>query len=91
MSFAIVADRIRRDFDATPDLELTVAQGVRLWNLGVDDCRFVLDALVDAGFLCWTAKRTVVRSSETARGDAEHVSSHISVRPFRRSDISRSR
>ena len=26
-------------------------QAVRLWDLGVDDCRYVIDALVDAGFL----------------------------------------
>jgi hypothetical protein len=45
-----------------PTLELTVPQAVRLWHLGVDDCRFVLDALVDAGFLQWTSRWTIVRS-----------------------------
>jgi hypothetical protein len=41
-----------------PGLEVTMAQGVRLWNIGADDCRFVIDALVDVGFLKWTTKRT---------------------------------
>jgi hypothetical protein len=27
----------------------------------MDDCRFVIDSLVDAGFLAWTPKRTIVR------------------------------
>ena len=39
-----------------------MAQGVRLWNIGADDCRFVIDALVDEGFLKWTTKRTVIRT-----------------------------
>ena len=60
MSFAAVTDRIRRDFNEMPGLELTLGQAGRLWNLGADDCRHVLDALVDAGVLRWTAQRTVV-------------------------------
>lgn len=61
MSFAATLDRARTDFTVTPRLELTIAQAVRLWGVGVDDCRFVIDALVDAGFLAWTARRTIVR------------------------------
>ncbi len=45
-----------------PGMELTLAQATRLWNLGLDDCRSVIDALVDTGFLRWTAQRTVVRA-----------------------------
>jgi hypothetical protein len=37
-------------------------QAVRLWGLGADDCRHVLDSLADAGFLKWTPRRTVVRA-----------------------------
>jgi hypothetical protein len=48
-----------------PGLEVTMAQGVRLWNIGADDCRFVIDALVDVGFLKWTPKRTVIRTGRT--------------------------
>lgn len=51
-------------------MELTTAQGTRLWNLGADDCRQVLDALVDAGFLRWTARRTVVRTGRNLDIDA---------------------
>jgi hypothetical protein len=29
----------------------------------VDDCRYVIDALTDSGFLRWTPARTVVRVS----------------------------
>ncbi len=57
-----MVDRIRGDYLEMPGLELTTPQAVRLWNLGADDCRFVIDALVDAGFLKWTARRTIVRT-----------------------------
>jgi len=62
MNFAAAVDRVRVDFAEMPDLELSLPQAVRLWTLGMDDCRYVIDALVDAGFLRWTPKRTVVRS-----------------------------
>jgi hypothetical protein len=62
MSFANVVDRVRMDFMEMPELELTLPQAVRLWTLGADDCRYVIDALVDAGFLTWTARRTIVRT-----------------------------
>jgi len=60
MSFAVMTDRIRRDFNEMPGLELTLGQAGRLWNMGADDCRHVLDALVDGGVLRWTPQRTVV-------------------------------
>lgn len=47
-----------------PGMELTMAQAARLWNLGADDCRHVLDSLVDAGFLRWTPRRTVIRTGK---------------------------
>jgi hypothetical protein len=62
MSFAAVVDRVRAEFVEMPGLELTLAQAVRLWTLGVDDCRHVIDSLVDVGFLKWTARRTIVRT-----------------------------
>jgi hypothetical protein len=61
MSFATVVDRVRMEFVEMPEMELTLPQAVRLWSLGMDDCRFVIDSLVDAGFLAWTPKRTIVR------------------------------
>ena len=82
MSLAMVVDRVRSDFEEMPGLELTVGQGVRLWNLGADDCRYVLDALADAGFLRWSARRTILRSDLVR----ESEDSYISVRRSRPSD-----
>jgi hypothetical protein len=78
MSFAHVVDRVRSEFIEMPGMELTLPQATRLWNLGVDDCRSVLDALVDAGFLMWTPHRTVMRSRHEIRVRA--IESHSSVR-----------
>jgi len=66
MTFASVIDRVRAEFVEMPGLELTLPQAVRLWGLGADDCRHVLDSLADAGFLRWTTRRTVVRASARA-------------------------
>ena len=89
MNFATAADRIRSDFNEMPGLELTIGQCVRLWNLGADDCRNVLDALVDAGLLAWTARRTIVRAGNDRRRDERGPEySYISVRQSRTSDIS---
>ena len=86
MSFARVVDRVRMDFVEMPELELTMPQAVRLWSLGADDCRFVIDALVDAGFLAWTAKRTVVRRGRDPLGQGQGQSQHISVLATPRKD-----
>jgi hypothetical protein len=66
MTFAAVVDRVRAEFVEMPGMQLTLAQASRLWNLGADDCRSVIDALVDTGFLRWTARRTVVRTGRDA-------------------------
>jgi hypothetical protein len=78
MSFARVVDRVQLDFVEMPDRELTLPQAVRLWSLGMDDCRYVIDALVDAGFLAWTARRTIVRKSRDPLGRSARTS-NISV------------
>ena len=78
MSFSTVVDRVRGEFLEMPGMELTVAQAIKLWNLGADDCRFVLDALVDAGFLRWTARRTVIRTGRPWAIDCL-VPAHVSV------------
>jgi hypothetical protein len=77
MHFAIVVERVRSDFTEMPCLELTLAQAIRLWHVGADDCRFVLDALVEEGFLRWTAQRTIVRADINA---PDSSLSHIPVR-----------
>jgi hypothetical protein len=78
MSFSHAVDRMRAHFDEMPGLELTVAQTVRLVGFGVDDCRYVIDALIDAGFLRWTARRTIVRTDGAWAREPE--SSYVSVR-----------
>jgi hypothetical protein len=80
MTFAAVVDRVRGDFVEMPGLELTLPQAVRLWTLGADDCRYVIDALVDAGFLRWTTRRTIVRTGSDLRIGPDPQASNISVR-----------
>ena len=79
MSFATVVDRVRMHFVEMPEMELTLPQAVRLWSLGMDDCRFVIDALVDAGFLAWTTKRTIVRKGRDPFSRQEIQTTDISV------------
>ena len=79
MSFASYVDRVRNEFIETPGMELSLPQAVRLWNLGADDCRYVLDALVDVGFLAWTPQRTVVRTGRELHIGPK-IKAHISVR-----------
>ena len=88
MDFATAVDRVRDDFTEMPTLELTVPQAVRLWHMGVDDCRFVLDALVDAGFLQWTPRWTIMRRGREGRDDLSLESAHIPVRTRSRDDKS---
>jgi len=78
MSFSHVVDRVRAHYTEMPGLELTLPQAVRLLGYGMDDCRYVIDTLVDAGFLRWTARRTIVRTGAMWVPDAE--SAYVSVR-----------
>ena len=80
MAFANVVDRARADFMEMPGLELTLPQAVRLWTIGMDDCRFVIDTLVDAGFLKWTTRRTVIRTGADFRGWGVADTADIPVR-----------
>lgn len=86
MSFAAVVDRVRSEFVEMPGMQLTLAQATRLWNLGADDCRAVIDALVDTGFLTWTPRRTVIRSGTEDAAMFAHA--NISVRRSSRFDNS---
>jgi hypothetical protein len=80
MSFAAVVDRVRGEFVEMPGLELTLPQAVRLWTLGADDCRYVIDALVDVGFLKWTSRRTIVRTGRDLPVGLESATLDILVR-----------
>jgi hypothetical protein len=86
MSFVAVVERVRAEFVEMPGMELTLPQATRLWNLGPDDCRSALDALVDMGFLMWTPQRTVVRTGRDLSFRA--ASAHSSV--YERDDFNKS-
>jgi hypothetical protein len=88
MNFATLVDRVRADFVEMPGLELTLPQAVRLWNVGVDDCQHVLDALTDAGFLRWTPRRTVIRTGRAPSMRVEREPAYVSVRQPRLGDKS---
>ena len=45
-----------------PGLRLTVLQASRLWGLDEESCRRVIDALVGASFLRWSAAGTITRA-----------------------------
>lgn len=45
-----------------PGLRLTPAQATRLWGLDEDTCAAVIDRLVAAAFLRWTAGGSVTRA-----------------------------
>jgi hypothetical protein len=70
---------VRLDFVEMPEMELTLPQAVRLWSLGMDDCRYVIDSLVDAGFLAWTPKRTIVRKGHDPLSRPDNQATHVSV------------
>jgi len=57
-----IVTRIREEFRELPGLRLTPAQASRLWGLNREDCRKVIDALVNASFLRWTPAGAVTRS-----------------------------
>jgi hypothetical protein len=54
--------RIREEFREMPGLRLTPAQATRLWGMEHGLCREVIDHLVDASFLRWTASGAVTRA-----------------------------
>ena len=91
MTFATVVDRVRMDFLEMPELELTLPQAVRLWSLGMDDCRYVLDSLVDTGFLAWTPKRTVIRRGRDplSRQDVQTADISVPVAKYHNKSVSK--
>lgn len=88
MSFTTLVDRVRADFVEMPGLELTLQQAGRLWNVGMDDCQLVLNALADAGFLKWTHRRTVIRTGQEPLVGFERELSYVAVYTPMRSDKS---
>ena len=57
----LLVHRIRAEFMEMPGLRLTLAQATRLWRLEPAVCQEVIDLLVAARFLRWTAGGMVMR------------------------------
>ena len=62
MELELVVRRVREEFREMPGLRLTPAQATRLWGLEHDTCRAVIESLVAAAFLRWTATGAVTRA-----------------------------
>jgi len=61
MDIDVVTRRVREEFREMPGLRLTPAQATRLWGLEQDVCRQVIEALIAAAYLRWTAGGSVTR------------------------------
>jgi hypothetical protein len=66
MEMPALVNRVRSEFLEMPGLQLTLSQASRLWGLEAAACRSVIATLVDASFLRWTARGTVVRVDPTS-------------------------
>jgi hypothetical protein len=56
--------RVCGEFLEMPGMRLTAGQARRLWGLDDETCRYVLEFLVDAGFLCRRPDGMYVRLTE---------------------------
>jgi hypothetical protein len=54
--------RVREEFREMPGLRLTPAQATRLWGVEHEMCVAVIDRLIAASFLRWTASGAVTRA-----------------------------
>jgi hypothetical protein len=64
MKVHLLVDRIRGEFREMPGLQLNLVQAQRLFDLDPAACRQVIETLVDAAFLRWTASGTVVQAGD---------------------------
>ena len=58
-----VVRRVRNEFLEMPGLRLNVSQAMRLWGLGREECKHVIDTLVRDAFLRRTKRGEVTRAS----------------------------
>jgi hypothetical protein len=65
MPIHALVDRIRGEFIEMPGLQLTVAEAARLWGLDMKACQHVVEALVAASFLRWTAAGKIIRAEKS--------------------------
>lgn len=62
MELEMLVHRVREEFREMPGLRLTLAQATRLWGLEHETCRQVIESLVAAAYLRWTATGAVTRA-----------------------------
>jgi len=62
MELESIVMRVRAEFREMPGLRLSVPQATRLWGLEHDTCTAVIQTLVAAEFLRWTAAGLVTRA-----------------------------
>ncbi len=62
MELEMLVHRVREEFREMPGLRLTPAQATRLWGLEHETCRQVIELLVAAAYLRWTATGAVTRA-----------------------------
>jgi len=62
MELEVIIRHVRDEFHEMPGLRLTPAQATRLWGLEQETCRVVIESLVAAAFLRWTAAGAVTRA-----------------------------
>jgi hypothetical protein len=61
MESDLLIRRVREEFKEMPGLTLTLAQASRLWGVESQRCRALIESLVAASFLRWTAGGAVTR------------------------------
>ncbi len=57
---------IRGEFEATPDLRVTIEQAREIWNVDVTSLDVILQAFVDVGFLRRSAEGVYFRRQDPA-------------------------
>ena len=74
MKAPLLADQIRREYQAMPGLKLTVQQACRLWGAAERDCRDALQFLVRQQFLTrvWDGSFALPRGMSTHERFALH-------------------
>ena len=61
MEHEAIVNRVRNEFVEVPGLRLTMAQAMKLWGLGPDECQQVISMLVASSFLRLNARGQILR------------------------------
>jgi hypothetical protein len=62
-TLGVLICRVRGEYLEMPGMSLTLEQAARFWHLEHGQCRRVMTALVESGFLRTTTRGTFVRAS----------------------------